>query len=254
MPSTITFTGICDFTRTGSPGVVTVRFPDCSHPPYPYLKVHIPFLKVARNQIGSGSTFTGDSGLGNATFAVAAVTGQLVLEGSFAPGQCQSNAMISTAVPDMRNLSGYSSPTGPGVASIALSTGTLSPTVLNPAIHWNYGTKGSSAPTSGYGLAAEHVLALTVQGGSPFLRITSGKGILLFTDPLNAAATIGCLEVPDILSQGPYQAKPADVDFLFHHSFAGGIDDRVNLIPLLTQKSKRKKEGKRVDCFATRWF
>ena len=254
MVSTITFTGICDFTRSGSPGVVTVILPDCTRPKYSYLMPHVAYLKVARTQLGQGSTFKGDKNLSDDDYAVAAVTGQLVLEGTFAPGLCDSNAMVTAAVPDMRNLTAYNSPMGQGIASICLSTGTLVPSVLNPTVRWNYGFKDSPAPSAGEAFAAEHVLTVNPTGSSPALRIyTPTKGIVQFKNPSNAFATIGCLEASDILSTGPYHPKAQDLDFLFHHSLAGGVDEDVNLIPLLVPPT-RKPAGKKVDCFAARWF
>ena len=254
MASTITFTGICDFTRTGSPGVVTVLLPDCTHPKYTYLPVHMAYLKVLRSMVDTGRSDLAED-FGDKYSRVAFLSGAVTLVGNFGAAQCNSDRLVSNAVPDMRGLSGSGAPIGPTAATVQLNTGTFrTPVPENPTLLWDYGVKGSPAPTTGNALAGELVLDVPVSSTTPAFTIKTSRGTLAFKDPLRAAVEIGCLEVGDILSGSSYEARPEDLDFLFHYVLAGGVDETRNRIPIGIPENATPTEGKRVDCFSARWF
>jgi hypothetical protein len=254
VPATITFTGICDFTRDATPGNVIVYLPNGAHPRYTYLTPHIAYLKVRRNQADL-THFQETPGLGDAAFAVAAVTGAITLGGTFSGGPCDSAAMETPSqISDMRTLSGVNFPnTASAVASISISKGVLAPYPPS-TLHWGYGIKGSPAPANGVSLSGFSILTLTPTGAS-FTIETTSNGYVRFASPYNVAAEIGCLEQGDILYNGTYVPKAEDIDFLFHYLFTpGGMNDQTNLIPIAAAGNKKKRHSKRVDCFAARWF
>jgi hypothetical protein len=250
----ITFTGVCDFSRTAPSGQVNVWMPDCLAPP-PGLKVHLPYVWISADQLTKDSTLTND--LDDERYpdqVVAFVKGEITLDGSFESKVCDSSLMTGDAVPNMIVVAGQAAPIGTPYAWLTLSTGKFEqPVVPNPLLEWDYGVKGSPAPVSGHSLAAEHVLTLSFATPASFT-IRTNRGDAIFKDPSKAAVTIGCMEVGDILSKGPYSAGLSDDDFLFHYSFVrGGIDPTKNKIPLRVLPVP-PTEGKKVDCFSARWW